>query len=48
MLLEHVLLVVSWTLVEVLAIRVEREKFAYFSCSTIVSIARRHNIDGTL
>ena len=47
MLLQHILLVVFWTLVEVLATRVEREKFAYFSCRTIVSGAHRYNIDGT-
>lgn len=47
MLLEHILLVVFWTLVKVLAMRVEREKSAYFSCGTMVSRAYRHNIDGT-
>lgn len=47
MLLEHILMVVFWTLVEVLTIRVEREKSGYFSCRTVVNGTYRHNINGT-
>lgn len=45
MLLEHILLVVFWSPVKALALRVQRGKFAYFSYGTIVSRAYRHNID---
>ena len=45
MLLEQILLVVFLRPVKALAIRVLREKFAYFSYATIASRAYRHNID---
>lgn len=45
MLLEHILLVVFSSPVKALAIRAEREKFAYFSYGITVSRAYRHNTD---
>lgn len=48
MLLEHILLVVFWSPVKVLAMRVVRENFEYFSYGTIVSRAYRRKIDAPI